>query len=507
MLNTLNNFISLIFRGIRFIPSMLMEILQAFFISFKNGFKKIIEYWLIWLNFKKEFKLRLISKICVVFVCMLGTLVYIIHMQHNLEPILIDIETPFLNKLVNSKLFINCTHLLFGRLNLGPSYETLLGLIIITFFLLIFLIILSSYMYFFIIILGGFLTLLSYPSYQLIKRHFVIENIDEFSDKLEIMASFFGIKIKRILPELSLTEINNLINFEYLNFLNLYKNDYRINYIQNLNLEVLKSMCQSQQFKQNSELKLYINDYINCYIDYLPKETVKLEPKGITSEGFTIGATIPFDGSYQILGCIAVVVVFMLSMGYLYYRIDLLNEVAKKQQTVLETLGEKEKVLDALKTNADEVDNLRSTLQTQVQTSVSKAIKENGELATMTKTIIENQGNFTNSILKVNNSISSLSAITQNDIGQLNMSVTNLNSSITNLGTSVTDLGTNVTGLDKSVTDLGEHVDVEVSKFSTNLNVLKDLCIENSTVLKELREAGLSKNLILEVINWIRNKK
>jgi hypothetical protein len=128
------------------------------------------------LDLNNKYKIKLIFIICIVFSLFAYILLSIIN-STNTNDFIIDIEeTSILGKFITSKSFKAVTKILFSTFNFGPSYETLLGLMILSFFIIILLICLSFYIKLFLIPLTF---IVSCILYKLIDKEHYIKSIKD----------------------------------------------------------------------------------------------------------------------------------------------------------------------------------------------------------------------------------------------------------------------------------------------------------------------------------------
>lgn len=152
--------------------------------------KKVIIYLF---EKNREYRIKLLLMLIFIFSTFIGTLIYIIHTKsiNGIDPVILDINTnTVLGRIVTSNIFKRCTHFCFNIFNLGPSYETLLGLIVITFFILIFLIIAASYLKLILIPLMLLTSVIFYNWYKILQNQYNVENTVEIFNK-------FGISLKK----------------------------------------------------------------------------------------------------------------------------------------------------------------------------------------------------------------------------------------------------------------------------------------------------------------------
>ena len=84
IISFLKSFMITLINGIKNLPQTFMDIKKAFSISIKAGTRECLNNYINFSRFKNDYKIKLISRLSLVFICMLGTLVYIIKMSHGI---------------------------------------------------------------------------------------------------------------------------------------------------------------------------------------------------------------------------------------------------------------------------------------------------------------------------------------------------------------------------------------------------------------------------------------
>ena len=95
----------------------------------------------------QRYNFKLIGWMSLIIVMFIICLMFLIYNKtvNGIDPLLITLDTnTFIGKVANNRIFCKFANLLFGYWNFGPSYETLLGLIIIVYIILMLINIIST---------------------------------------------------------------------------------------------------------------------------------------------------------------------------------------------------------------------------------------------------------------------------------------------------------------------------------------------------------------------------
>lgn len=293
------------------------------------------------LNYK--YKLKLIFMISMVFSIFAYILLSIIN-STNTNDFIIDIEqTSFLGKFVTSNSFKAVTKILFSRFNFGPSYETLLGLMILSFLIIIILICLSFYIKLFLIPLTFIVTCILY---KLIDKEHYIKGIKEIliNSNIKVVQNPSPKDIiQHNSQELWDQEFYDKFNNLYSTYITIYENQNpNISFdSSNIDIEFLRSSIINNNISTD-----LINEYILSYIHgtIIKFNDLINRPSYDNPIGFSIDGSL---ASPLFIGVSSICVVGLLVIAYcfggsLYHyllgineKTDQLHEITKKQTEFL----------------------------------------------------------------------------------------------------------------------------------------------------------------------------
>ena len=138
----------------------------------KNFFRILIKYCLLCVHFSRKYRLRLIGMLTFIFVCFTLALIWIIK-KGNMEPVLLCVDTnQWLGAIVGNAWTYKMIHKILGFLNLGPSSEKLVGIMLHISFTLILLIVFSYFKKFVLIPLTIMTTVVFMLTLNIVKRYF-----------------------------------------------------------------------------------------------------------------------------------------------------------------------------------------------------------------------------------------------------------------------------------------------------------------------------------------------
>lgn len=388
------------------------------------------------LDLNNKYKIKLIFIICIVFSLFAYILLSIIN-STNTNDFIIDIEeTSILGKFITSKSFKAVTKILFSTFNFGPSYETLLGLMILSFFIIILLICLSFYIKLFLIPLTF---IVSCILYKLIDKEHYIKSIKDIliNSNFKVVENpsikeIIQLNSQELWDQYFYDKFNNL----YSTYITIYENQYPNIDIEYLRLNIINNNISTDLI--NEYILSYIHDTIIKFNDFINISS-NLNQIGFSIDG-SIGSPL-FIGISSI--CVIGLLVFAYSFGGSLYnyiltinqKIDKLHDITKKQteflgktsDEVVELGLDSNKALNEIKdlhtnriTDLENIENLAKSQEAlnaridNLQESVTLVNKKLG------KDIIFSENNNVSAILKNQeeqiNSIESLFNETSNSI-------------------------------------------------------------------------------------------
>lgn len=365
--------------------------------------ESILNIFKLWFLWNKKYKIKLISMVCSIFIMFISLLTYIIHTKslNELDPILLDIDTnTLIGKIVASKLFKISSKFLFSYWNFGSSYETLFGLIALSFSLILVLIIISSYIKIIIIPLTMITSFVFYDLLMILKNQYYIENTIEIFDR-------FGIKLFKS-PEgpkpFDTKEIWENINLLKLAFDDGAKSNNKICDWTNVDLDQLHDMILMQKLSEWKDLNANITKYFkeNVIISDIGVFTNFMENIGnygsiatnklislTSNEIFIVG-----------VGIIAIIYLYIL-IGSVHNEAKVIHETTVSLQTEAKALNDLSNSNFKFAQGINEKTNTMSGHISEIDTSLQSTIEKLGQTNTNVNELAETCEMQSNNVKKL----------------------------------------------------------------------------------------------------------
>lgn len=329
-----------------------------------------------YLEFNKQYKLKLVFMLSCIFITFIGTLIYIIHIKsiNGIEPILLNIDTnTFLGKVVTSKAFKASSKFLFSYWNLGPSYETLLGLIVLSFFLLIFLILMSTYLKIIFIPLTILTTFIFYNLYDILKNQYYVENTVEIFNKFGIILKK-NIDLPKIIPK---NEINENIDILKNIFINKAQLNNKVCDLTLLDTNKLINELVEKKYTNWEDFNLYIVDYLekNIIIKNIDWSTWTYNAIGYIYDNALFGLNKVYTFITINPGT---TIMFIITISGIIYIYILTNSLQKEIVCIADVQDKQKNIVEALnrKTETTDTTLIKATDSLNVSTKNSTALTE-----------------------------------------------------------------------------------------------------------------------------------
>lgn len=335
----------------------------------KNIFSQILRVLKMYVHYNSKYRIKLVIMFVGIFGMFLFVLVYLIQMKimnNGLETLLLNIDkTSYLNYFVSNKFFKWSTNFLLGHLNFGPSHETLLGLIIVSFSILILLIVLSSYATPFLLPLSLTSCFIFYNLFGILKKSYTVENTAEIFNK-------FGIKLVKISSDFeNSTLLNNFIDenmylYRDIWILVLEKTKFKYD-LSKLDLNELKMEILNKHLLNKEDIITHIKSYMNSHI-ITTKDATQEALNNITNN------TVELTSNSFLTGALLVFLVIGVVIGgvYLYNHINLLGNAVESMQESIKKTETVQNSADAKFTNlSTKVDSHRTDFENLLESTRS----------------------------------------------------------------------------------------------------------------------------------------
>ncbi len=309
-------------------------------------------------------------------------------MFQGIDTLLLNVnEERIMGRFVTSKMFLSLTSLLFGGFNLGPSHETLLGLIVLSFTILLFLILISSVIKVFLIPLSISTAYIFYNLFKILTKSYYVENTVELFNN-------FGIKLTKISCDFKgYIELENYIDEKIIDYIQNLKTIGKFTNtlmdFSNINNLELKQQLLNNHFLSKNEITKYIAEYLNkniIIIQDLNGEQKVSEIVNKTNESLNIfGGLSTMNTFFIILGCIMAGVV-------IYYTYSYINAIALHTDEVHKELTKTQDLVTAI----DKKLTVVSDALVEGTQEAGKIIDEAGESLSIQSDFILNMTQLTN---------------------------------------------------------------------------------------------------------------